>query len=637
LKKSKIQRIKEAEKIAAGEVVERPANIVKELVENSIDAEAKEIRVIVRRAGKNLIQIIDNGIGIPPDEIEFAFERHTSSKIHSIEDLDTLSTLGFRGEALASIAAVCKVEIISRTAENEHGIQLFIEGGKLTKRNEINCPIGTNIKVNNIFYNIPARQKFLKSDPTELGHITDIIQRYSLANPELHFIYQHNDLNILNCPASNDLKTTGFHIYGKQTAKFLEPINFSEEAELFNLHGLLGHPKISKKNRNVSSLFLNKRYIISDLLHRAIQEAYKGTLMVNKHPFFILFIELNPSSVDFNIHPKKLHVRFEKDEFMYNKVYNVVRKFVEDLFIAKEAKYISTDLKKFIPKSDLESINDNALILDEELLQIGENGKIKRISESIGSNEEKISNDKEVGFIEEPVQITLDEAKVARGGTNIKVSESIIREKYIISENFPKIKLISHTGQLSNNVYVVLEGINEDNEEGLFILDQHAASERITKEYFLDLYEKSKVVKQSLISPLKIELSPSEQIFLLENLNKVKKLGFDFDHFGGNTFILRGIPTIMGKLPKIEIIKEIISDITDIGKDRSFSEVKEEIINYLSCHKSIRGGDDLTLKEVRNLIIELANCNDSYHCAHGRPTMRFISFKELDKLFKRTG
>ena len=634
MKKSKILRIKEAEKIAAGEVVERPANIVKELVENSIDAEAKEIRVIVRRAGKNLIQIIDNGIGIPPDEIEFAFERHTSSKIHSIEDLDTLSTLGFRGEALASIAAVSKVEIISRTAENEHGIQLFIEGGKLTKRNEINCPIGTNIKVNNIFYNLPARQKFLKSDPTELGHITDIIQRYSLANPELHFIYQHNDLNILNCPASNDLKTTVFHIYGKQTAKFLEPINFSEEAELFNLHGLLGHPKISKKNRNVSSLFLNKRYIISDLLHRAIQEAYKGTLMVNKHPFFILFIELNPSSVDFNIHPKKLHVRFEKDEFMYNKVYNVVRKFVEDLFIAKEAKYISTDLKKFIPKSDLESINDNALILDEELLQIGENGKIKRIPESIGSNEEKNSNDKEVGFIEEPVQITLDEDKVARGG---KVSESIIREKYIISENFPKIKLISHTGQLSNNVYIVLEGINEDNEEGLFILDQHAASERITKEYFLDLYEKSKVVKQILISPLKIELSPSEQIFLLENLNKVKKLGFDFDHFGGNTFILRGIPTIMGKIPKIDIIKEIIGDITDIGKDRSFSEVKEEIINYLSCHKSIRGGDDLTLKEVRNLIIELADCNDSYHCAHGRPTMRFISFKELDKLFKRTG
>ena len=637
MERKKIQKVKDFNKIAAGEVVERPVNIVKELVENSIDAGATEIRIIVRGAGKNLIQVIDNGIGIPPDEIEFAFERHTSSKIHSIEDLATLSTLGFRGEALTSIAAVSKVEIISRTSENERGIHLFIEGGKLTKRNEINNPIGTNIKVNNIFYNLPARQKFLKSDPTELGHITDIIQRYSLANPELHFIYQHNDLNILNCPASNDLKTTGFHIYGKQIAKFLEPINYSEDAELFNLHGLLGHPQISKKNRNVSSLFLNKRYIISDLLHRAIQEAYKGTLMVNKHPFFILFIDLDPSSVDFNIHPKKLHVRFEKDEFMYNKVYNVVRKFVEDLFIAKEAKYISTDLKKFIPKSDLESNVDSALILEENLSQIQENGKIKRISETSGSIEENKSNEKEVGFIEEPVQISLDENTVDLTGTSKRVSESIIREKYIISENFPKIKLISYTGQLSNNVYVVLEGINEDNEEGLFILDQHAASERITKEYFLDLYEKSKVVKQRLIAPLKIDLSPSEKIFLLENLKKVKNLGFEFDHFGGNTFILRAIPTIMGKIPKIEIIKEIIGDITDIGKDKSFSEVKEEIINYLSCHKSIRGGDDLTLKEVRKLIIELANCNDSYHCAHGRPTIRFISFKELDKLFKRMG
>lgn len=634
MKRSKIQKIKEAEKIAAGEVVERPANIVKELVENSIDAGAGEIRIIVRRAGKNLIQIIDNGIGIPPDEIEFAFERHTSSKIHSIEDLDTLSTLGFRGEALASIAAVSKVEISSRTSENERGIQLLIEGGKLTKRNEINCPIGTNIKVNNIFYNLPARQKFLKSDPTELGHITDIIQRYSLANPELHFIYQHNDLNILNCPASNDLKTTGFHIYGKQIAKFLEPINYSEEAELFNLHGLLGHPKISKKNRNVSSLFINKRYIISDLLHRAIQEAYKGTLMVNKHPFFILFIELDPSSVDFNIHPKKLHVRFEKDEFISNKVYNVLRKFVEDLFIAKEAKYISTDLKKFAPKSELESIDD---IPEKYLQEIEENGGIRRISEAVGGIEEEAPDEKEVEFIEEPVQITLDEDTVHLKGTGKRVSESIIREKYIISENFPKMKLISYTGQLSNNVYVVLEGINKDNEEGLFILDQHAASERITKEYFLELYEKSKIVKQRLISPLKIDVSPSEKIFLLENLKKVKMLGFDFDHFGGNTFILRGIPTIMGRVPKIEIIKEIISDITDIGKDTSFSDVKEEIINYLSCHKSIRGGDNLSLKDVRNLIIELANCKDSFHCAHGRPTMRFISFKELDKLFKRTG
>ncbi|MFW9865398.1 MAG: DNA mismatch repair endonuclease MutL, partial [Candidatus Thorarchaeota archaeon] len=303
---TKIKKIKDAEKIAAGEVVERPANVVKELVENSIDAKAKEIRVIIKKAGKSLIQVIDDGAGISPEDIEIAFKRHTSSKIRSIEDLDTLSTLGFRGEALASIAAVSQLEIISRTSENERGIYLTIEGGKILEKNEISCEVGTNIKVKNIFYNIPARQKFLKKDTTELGHITDIIQRYSLAFPELHFIYRHNDLEILNCPSSNDLKTIVFHVYGKQIAKFSELIDFEDHNPYFKVNGLLGHPEISKKNRSYSSLFINHRYVVSDLLSRAIQESYKGTLMVGKYPFYILNINLDPSVIDFNVHPKKL-------------------------------------------------------------------------------------------------------------------------------------------------------------------------------------------------------------------------------------------------------------------------------------------------------------------------------------------
>ena len=229
VKYAKIRKILDAEKIAAGEVVERPANIVKELIENSIDAGAKEIRVIVRKAGKTLIQVIDDGIGISPEDIEVAFERHTSSKIRSIEDLDTLSTLGFRGEALASIAAVSQVEIISRTSQNERGVQLNIEGGKVNDKKEVSCQVGTNIKVKKIFYNIPARQKFLKKDSTELSHITDFMQRYSLAFPKLHFIYRHNDLDILNCPANNDVKTTVFHIYGRKIAKFMESVEYIEK------------------------------------------------------------------------------------------------------------------------------------------------------------------------------------------------------------------------------------------------------------------------------------------------------------------------------------------------------------------------------------------------------------------------
>jgi DNA mismatch repair protein MutL len=611
VKVAKIRKILDAEKIAAGEVVERPANIVKELIENSIDAGANEIRVIVRKAGKTLIQVIDDGIGISPEDIEVAFERHTSSKIRSIEDLDTLTTLGFRGEALASIAAVSQVEIISRTSQNERGVQLNIEGGNIKDKKEVSCQVGTTIKVKNIFYNIPARQKFLKKDSTELSHITDFMQRYSLAFPKLHFIYRHNDLDILNCPANNDLKTTVFHIYGKNIAKYMEPIEHTEKDPFIKIHGLLGHPQIAKKSRNYSSLFINNRYIISDVLFRAIKEAYEGTLMINKFPFFVLFLELEPTVIDFNVHPKKLHVRFEKEVAMYNKVYNIIRGFIEEYFIDKEAKYISTELEDFIPKSK----------------------KVLRIVEE--PLEEILEDEKEV--IEDGVQLDLMDQVVEKKLGKKSFPDSFIRGKYVISKDFPKIRLISYTGQLQNKKYVVLEGINENNEEGIFILDQHAASERIKKEQLLNAYDKAKASKQKLIQPLKIDVSPSDKIFLEDNLNEVKKIGFDFEHFGGNTFILREIPAIMNKLPDINIIKEIISDITEIGKDKSFKEVKEEIVNYLACHKSVRGGDDLSLNDIRNLLIDLAACKDSYHCAHGRPTLRFLSYNELDKLFKRTG
>ncbi|MHA1491090.1 MAG: DNA mismatch repair endonuclease MutL [Promethearchaeota archaeon] len=629
MKRRKIKKILNADKIAAGEVVERPMNVVKELIENSIDAGAKEIRVIIKKAGKLSIQVIDDGIGMLPDEIDFAFKRHTSSKIRSIEDLNTLSTLGFRGEALASIAAVSQVEITSRTEKNERGVQLFIDGGILVNKKEIDCPIGTNIKVKRLFFNIPARQKFLKSDSTELGHITNFIQRYSLAYSELHFIYIHNDLNILNCPADNDLKTTVFHIYGNKIAKFMEPINHVEEGESFKLHGLLGHPEISKKSRTYSSLFINRRYVINDVLFRAIKEAYKDILMINKHPFFILFLEIDPSVVDFNIHPTKLHVRFENEKNIYNKLYNIVRNHIKDKFVMKEIKYLSTELSDYIGKRRKDSTFEGELDVKE----------IKRPIKEIRESKEKEvkTNDFALEGIssEKAVQLRLTDEDIEAKLDKNQLPETYIREKYIISKNFPKLRLISYTGQMSNKVYIVLEGINDKNEEGLYIMDQHAASERVNKEYFLNMYETLKISKQQLISPLKIDVSPSEKFFLQENLSEIKKLGFNFEPFGGNTFILRETPSIMGKTLNIDLINDIISDITSIGKDKAFLEIKEEIINYLACHKSIRGGDDLSLKDIRNLLIDLSNCKDPYHCAHGRPTLRFVSFKELDKLFKR--
>jgi len=612
--RSKIKKIIDAEKIAAGEVIERPANIVKELIENSIDAGAKEIRVIIKKAGKNLIQVIDDGIGIPPDEIDTAFERHTSSKIVNIEDLEHLSTLGFRGEALASIAVVSQVEIASRIKERERGVKVILKDGKVIEKEEFFCPIGTDIKVKNLFYNIPVRLKFLKKDPTELGHITDIIQRYALAYPQLHFIYTHNKLSILNCPASNDLRTTVFHIYGKKIANLMESINHKEVK--FYLYGLMGHSEISKNNRTHSSFLLNKRYVISDLLFRAVQEAYKGTLMTGKFPFFIINLEIDPSVIDFNVHPKKLRIRFENEEYIYNKVYNIVRKFVEETFVEKEDTYNYSEISKYtspIFKNDKDEL-------------------YKESKSSINANSSPIV-EKEV--LEKGVQLNLINGDIVNGTDEFSSVDSVLRGDYIDLKNFPKLRLISRTGQLSNKTYIVLEGINENSEKGFYILDQHAASERVNKEFFSNFYKNSIKSKQKLITPLKIEVSPSEKFFLENNIKEITKLGFDFEHFGGNTFVLRAVPIVMGRTPNLQIINEIISDVTVIGKDKSFSDKLEEIINYLACHKSIRGGDDMSLQSIRKLIIDLANCKDSFHCAHGRPTLKFFSFKELDKLFKR--
>jgi DNA mismatch repair protein MutL len=619
VKRNKIQKIKDAEKIAAGEVIDRPANVVKELIENSIDAEASDVKVIIKNAGKNLIHVIDNGIGIPPDEMKLAFERHTSSKIQQFSDLEQLSTLGFRGEALASIVAVSEVEVTSRDKEHDLGYKLMISGGKILDERQVSSIIGTNIKVKNLFYNIPARKKFLKKDNTELGHISDIIQRYALAYPEIQFQLINNDLTTLNCPKSNDLKTTVFHLYGKTVAKSMESIQYLDKDII--LTGLLGNGSIAKKNRNHASIFLNRRYITSEIISRAVLDAYKGVLMVGMYPFFILNIELNPSIIDFNVHPKKLEVRFEDEDYIYNKIYTIIREFIQNCFMTQESSQVNANITQYFKSTSNELENQES---NHEFV-INEANERTNIPSTIAQE----VNDTNV------IQLKVTDDLISGSGNTSKMSETYLRKKTTSNLRFPKLHLIASTGQLNNKVYVILEGKNENGEEGMFILDQHAASERINKEHFLKLSEQKKGNRQKLIVPFEIEVSPSEKYFLLANLTEIKKLGFDFEHFGGNSFVLREVPTIIEKVPQNEIVKEILSDITNIGKDRSFSEVKETIINYLSCHKSIRGGDDLTINDIRRLIDDLSRCEDPFHCAHGRPTLKFFSFKELDKLFKR--
>ncbi len=620
----KIKKIKGSEKIAAGEVVDRPANVVKELIENSIDAGAREIKVIVKQAGKESIQVIDDGSGIFPEDIEIAFERHTSSKIRCVEDLDNLSTLGFRGEALASIAAVSVIELNSRTPDNLHGVKLLLKGGIVRERTEISCEKGTSIIVKNLFFNIPARKKFLKKDYTELAHITDIIQRYSLAYPEIHFMYIHNTLTVLNSPSTNELKTVVFHLYGKNVAKKCEVINYESDGDEFKVYGLLGHPSISKKSRKDSSFFINRRYLVSDLVFNAVFEAYKDMLMVGMHPFFVLFLDLNPSIVDFNVHPKKLEIRFEDEEYISNKLYRIVREFIETKFIQEEEKYLSTNIKEFLVKEreSYDSLKD---------ADSTENSNYETNFQQAREIVENSIEEKAISAANNGVQLKLDDINASQ----TEILDSVIRESVVKADNFPSIRLLAETGQLSNHVYIVLEGISNDGVPGIYILDQHAASERINKEFFQDLYEREQSFKQQLISPLLLKLSPSTKFFVLEYLNDINKLGFELEFFGGNDFLLKAVPTIFKKVISIELITEIISDLSEIGKDSSFSEKKKEIFNYLACHRSIRGGEKLTIRQIKNLLFQLSKCKDPYHCAHGRPTLKFISFKDLDKLFKR--
>jgi len=622
----RIKKIKDFEKIAAGEVIERPASVVKELVENSIDAGALNIKIIIKNAGKNLIQVIDDGCGIEKDDIEIAFDRYTSGKIEKFEDLDTLSTLGFRGEALSSIAVVSQVELITRTEKDDLGIYIAIYGGMVIEKKEISAPFGTNIKIKNLFYNIPARYKFLKTNKVELGHITDIITRYALSYPQIHFIYQHNDLDILNCPSSNDLRDMVFHIYGKETARKMHSINHIHPDGLFTLTGLLGEPDVSKKKRSNSSLFVNNRYVISDKFFEVIKSAYKDFLMIGRFPFFILNLSINSALVDFNIHPQKMTIRFNKEKIIFPFIESAIKARLEELFLPRSQVIITKPLETFVDDKKEEVIigygEKNSHAFKHEISS--------EQTANIHIDSSNIEVDKPQDLIQTRLMFEAHETKFEKD-----IPQSLLGEQYIITETLPKMRPISRTGQLRNKIYIIFESEDKSGNSGICILDQHAASERIMKEKYLNQYWKSKIQKQKLISPLKINISPAEQYFLSENLNEINNFGFELEEFGRNTFILRAVPAIFEKVPALNVLKDMIEEIVEIGKQQSFSESEEQIINYLACHKSIRGGDYLTIKDIRRLVIELSKCKNPYHCAHGRPTFKFISFKELDKMFRR--
>ncbi len=404
-------------------------------------------------------------------------------------------------------------------------------------------------------------------------------------------------------------------------------IDYSHPNGLFTLTGLLGDPDLSKKKRTSSSLFVNNRYVINDGFFEILKSVYKDFLMIGRFPFFILNLGINSSLVDFNIHPQKMTIRFTKEKILFPYIENAMKVQLEELFLPKKHEVITKPLKIFgeeVKEEALTKYEKNNLHGIKPEIIVDEMANIHIDSSSIDIDKSR-----------ELIQTRILSEDNLENKFERKIPPYLSHEQYIITETLPKMRPISRTGQLSNKIYIIFESEDQNSNPGILILDQHAASEWIMKEKFLNQYKTSKIQKQQLISPLKIIISPAEQFFLKEHLIEINNFGFELEEFGGNSFILRAVPAIFEKIPNINILKDMIEEIAEIGKQQSFSDAKEEIVNYLACHKSIRGGDLLILKDIRKLIIELSKCKNPNQCAHGRPTFRFISFKELDKMFKR--
>jgi len=654
-KSSEIQRIKlikDYRKISAGEVITRPADCVKELVENSIDAGSTQITVIIKNFAKDLIQVIDNGCGILEEDIEKAFKPHYSSKIETIDDLESLNSLGFRGEALSAISAISKIEIITKTAEENAGIKCWIENGTIIKKEKIGSPVGTNIKIINLFYNTPIFKKYRRSDRIEMGHITDIITRMVLAYPQIHFKLMHNNSEILNSPKSQSPLNVILDIYGRNVAKNLREINYSDGE--MEISGYLGDPSLARTSSLTSSVFVNKRYVKSPLIENAIKQAYKDYIMINKRPFYIVFLKINPSSVDFNIHPTKKVIRFENEVELLTKLISYFSKSVEDNF----------GHKKFMNKSnkDLGEIQKN--IKDENLVGfisiqkkiestpmdcVISSNKIKTgpLMDAISGKSEKIPPEtstkedmRKKDLIKKNMSVRLDQIVPELTNKDLEISKSGINGdshfQYILKPwietggIFPKMRVVNDAGQL-NNLYFVLEG-----EDGFYILDMHAASERINYEKQLELFSKGGISKQTLIMPIKFDVTVNERDFIIENIPIIMKFGFEIENIGGNTFAIRAVPSNFLNLNDSEVIKDICMEIITMGKQSRLDAIYDRIIKYISCHMSLRGGEYIdNPKRVKELLIELSKCSNPHHCAHGRPTMLFFSWENIDKQFHR--
>lgn len=601
------------DKIAAGEVIERPASIVKEMVENAIDAGATAVTVEIRDGGISYIRITDNGCGIPKDEVRLAFLRHSTSKIRSVEDLTFVTTLGFRGEALSSIAAISQVELLTKQKDQDLGTRYQMEGGREKALEEAGARDGSTFLIRNIFYNTPARRKFLKTPMTEAAHVNDLMVRLALSHPEVSFEFISNGQSRLHTSGNGRLKDTIYNVFGREIANNL--LEVKKEIQGIAVTGYIGKPLVSRGNRNYEIYFINGRYVKSSTVAKAIEDGFKDFMMQHKYPFTVLHFDVDGEKVDVNVHPTKMELRFNNQQQIYNFVYEAVLEAFQE--------------KELIPRVELTEAKDTV----EKNLDYF----MTRMKERVTSyhNQHSQAEVKQADEIHRPTeQIARIRETVAYNKPQSKKPEAVqkveqlnlFEEKLLTKEAVKEHRII---GQLFDTYWLV-----EFHEE-LYIIDQHAAHERVLYEKTLKGMKTREFTSQYLSPPIILNLSMQESQVLEACMDDFSGIGFEIEPFGEESFAVRAVPDNLFSIAKKELLMEMLDGLTDGIHSNLTPDLITEKVASMSCKAAVKGNARLSRGEVEILIAELLQLENPYHCPHGRPTIISMTKKELEKKFKR--
>ena len=646
------------DKIAAGEVIERPASVVKELVENAIDAGATAIVVEIKDGGISLIRITDNGSGIDREDVPSAFLRHSTSKIRTADDLVHIGSLGFRGEALSSIAAVSQVELITKTKEQTFGTRYRIAGGKEEDLEDTGAPDGTTFLVRQLFYNTPARRKFLKTPMTEASHVGDLMTRMALSHPDISFQFINNGQSKLHTSGNGNLKDVIYHIYGRDIAANLLSADY--EASGIRVTGYLGKPLISRGNRNFENYYINGRYVKSSIISKAIEDAYKDYTMQHKYPFVVLHMDIDGESVDVNVHPTKMELRFNRQQEVYNTVYAAVDQGLHEKELIPHIE-IEVPAVKSMPKNTAslpsKSVQRKADVPQKESIPqsvvtpakspvppVQERDlnyfMVKMKERVMAEHRLNTASDKPLAKAAskqlDPSQKNVTDSVVRESRTPYPVPEpeesiqpkqlDLFEEKLLTKDAKAEYKMI---GQVFETYWLV------EYHDNLYIIDQHAAHERVLYEKTLHSMKTREYTSQMISPPIILNLSMQEAELMNRYMDQFTRIGFEIEEFGQDSYAVRAVPDNLFSIAKKELLLQMLDSLSDELNRNLSPELIDEKVASMSCKAAVKGNMKLSAAEVDALIGELLTLDNPYHCPHGRPTIIAMTKRELEKKFKR--